>query len=58
MSFDQMVPSLVRLLKSLMSGGYSTEHEVHGINDPFLQVVRTAEAAGRGSRDVGEAGGT
>ena len=32
------MPSLVRLLKNLLSMGYSPEHDVAGITDPFLQV--------------------
>ena len=36
--FARLVPSLVRLLKNLLSMGYSPEHDVAGITDPFLQV--------------------
>jgi len=32
------VPSLVKLLRNLLSMGYSPEHDVGGISDPFLQV--------------------
>jgi hypothetical protein len=35
--FTQMVPSLVMLLKTLVTG-YSQEYDVTGISDPFLQV--------------------
>ena len=38
--FARLVPSLVRLLKNLLSMGYSPEHDVAGITDPFLQVRR------------------
>jgi len=33
-----LVPILVRMLKNLMLSGYSTEYEISGISDPFLQV--------------------
>ena len=32
------VPVLVRHLKALVTTGYSPEHDVSGITDPFLQV--------------------
>ena len=34
----QAVPLLVRHLKALVTTGYSPEHDVSGITDPFLQV--------------------
>jgi AP-1 complex subunit gamma-1 len=34
----QAVPLLVKHLKSLVTTGYSPEHDVGGITDPFLQV--------------------
>lgn len=37
-AFLRLVPALVKLLRSLLSMGYSPEHEVGGISDPFLQV--------------------
>jgi len=36
--FRHLVPTLVKLLRSLLSMGYSPDHDVGGISDPFLQV--------------------
>jgi H+/gluconate symporter-like permease len=36
--FARVVPSLVRLLKNLVSVGYSPDHDVAGVTNPFLQV--------------------
>lgn len=35
--FRRMVPTLNRLLKNLVMTGYSPEHDVSGVTDPFLQ---------------------
>jgi AP-1 complex subunit gamma-1 len=37
-SFLGLVPGLVRLLRNFSSMGYSPEHDVNGVTDPFLQV--------------------
>jgi len=34
----QIVPSLVKMLRNLLNLGYSPEHDVSGIADPFLQA--------------------
>ncbi len=35
---QQLVPQLVRVLKGLVLSGFSPDHDVSGITDPFLQV--------------------
>ena len=37
-SFVRLVPSLVKLLRNLLTMGYAPDHDVAGITDPFLQV--------------------
>uniref|UniRef100_K3WEF7 AP-1 complex subunit gamma n=1 Tax=Globisporangium ultimum (strain ATCC 200006 / CBS 805.95 / DAOM BR144) TaxID=431595 RepID=K3WEF7_GLOUD len=37
--FKDLVPTLVRELRNLLSMGYSSEYDVSGIADPFLQVA-------------------
>ena len=36
--FRRSVPQLVRMLKNLIMSGFSPEHDVSGVADPFLQV--------------------
>jgi AP-1 complex subunit gamma-1 len=36
--YIRVVPALVRLLRSFISMGFSPEHDVGGITDPFIQV--------------------
>lgn len=36
--FFQVVPQLVQILRTLVTTGYSTEHSISGVSDPFLQV--------------------
>jgi AP-1 complex subunit gamma-1 len=52
----QAVPLLVKHLKSLITTGYSPEHDVSGITDPFLQVkiLRLLRLLGRGDAKASE----
>lgn len=52
----QAVPVLVRHLKALVTTGYSPEHDVSGITDPFLQVkiLRLLRILGRGDAQASE----
>ncbi|XP_037690508.1 AP-1 complex subunit gamma-like 2 isoform X2 [Choloepus didactylus] len=36
--FQKVVPQLVQILRTLVTLGYSTEHSISGVSDPFLQV--------------------
>eukprot|EP00158_Paraphelidium_tribonemae_P006145 Partr_v1_DN27699_c0_g1_i2_m65442 putative Adaptor-related protein complex len=51
------IPQLSRHLKTLISSGSSPEHEVSGINDPFLQVriLRLLRILGRKDKPASEA---
>lgn len=37
-AFAPCAPSLVKMLRNLLSVGYAPEHDVAGVSDPFLQV--------------------
>ena len=37
-AFVRLVPSILRLLRNLLTMGYAPDHDVAGITDPFLQV--------------------
>lgn len=52
----QSVPLLVRHLKALVTTGYSPEHDVSGITDPFLQVkvLRLLRLLGQGDAEASE----
>lgn len=54
--FRPAVPGLVRSLKGLTSSGYSPEHDVSGITDPFLQVkiLRLLRVLARGDAETSE----
>ena len=53
---EQAVPLLVRHLKALVTTGYSPEHDVSGITDPFLQVkiLRLMRLLGKGDARASE----
>jgi hypothetical protein len=51
------VPNLVRILKNLILSGYSPDHDVSGISDPFLQVriLRLLRVLGKNDAESSEA---
>lgn len=55
--FKKVVPNLVRILKNLILAGYSPEHDVSGVSDPFLQVkiLKLLRVLGSNDADASEA---
>ncbi|XP_027698896.1 AP-1 complex subunit gamma-like 2 [Vombatus ursinus] len=55
--FRQVVPQLVQILRTLVISGYSAEHSVAGVSDPFLQVqvLRLLRILGRNHDESSEA---
>ncbi|RLN88507.1 hypothetical protein BBJ28_00002184 [Nothophytophthora sp. Chile5] len=56
-AFSSLVPNLVRQLRNLLSMGYSSEYDVSGIADPFLQVaiLGLLRLLGKGNEEASEA---
>uniref|UniRef100_A0A8I5U1J2 AP-1 complex subunit gamma n=1 Tax=Pongo abelii TaxID=9601 RepID=A0A8I5U1J2_PONAB len=54
--FRKVVPQLVQILRTLVTTGYSTEHSISGVSDPFLQVqiLRLLRILGRNHEDSSE----
>ncbi|XP_055929847.1 AP-1 complex subunit gamma-1-like isoform X2 [Argiope bruennichi] len=54
--FKKLVSNLVRILKNLIMSGYSPEHDVCGVSDPFLQVkiLRLLRLLGKNDPDASE----
>lgn len=54
--FRPAAPLLVKHLKSLVTTGFSIEHDVSGISDPFLQVkiLRLLRVLGRGDVEASD----
>lgn len=54
--YSKLVPSLVRLLRNFLSMGFSPEHDVSGITDPFMQVkiLRLLRFLGKGNEEASE----
>lgn len=56
-TFSTLVPKLVRQLRNLLSMGYSSEYDVSGIADPFLQVaiLKLLRLLGKDNEEASEA---
>ncbi|XP_006776870.1 PREDICTED: AP-1 complex subunit gamma-like 2 isoform X2 [Myotis davidii] len=54
--FRKVVPQLVQILRTLVTTGYSTEHSISGVSDPFLQVqiLRLLRILGRNHEESSE----
>lgn len=54
--YVKLVPALVRLLRNFISMGFSPEHDVGGITDPFMQVklLSLLRMLGKGSEEASE----
>jgi hypothetical protein len=54
--FRPLVPAMVKVLKALASSGYTAEHDVNGISDPFVQVkiLRLFRVLARGDAETSE----
>jgi AP-1 complex subunit gamma-1 len=54
--YVKLVPSLVRLLRNFISMGFSPEHDVGGITDPFMQVklLNLLRRLGKGNDEASE----
>ncbi|XP_002718132.2 AP-1 complex subunit gamma-like 2 isoform X1 [Oryctolagus cuniculus] len=55
--FRKVVPQLVQILRTLVTTGYSAEHSIAGVSDPFLQVqiLRLLRILGRSHEESSEA---
>jgi AP-1 complex subunit gamma-1 len=54
--FRRRVPDLVKILRALLHGAYSAEHDVGGQHDPFLQVklLRLLRVLGAGDAEASD----
>lgn len=54
--YTKLVPSLTRLLRNFISMGFSPEHDVSGITDPFMQVkiLRLLRVLGKSNEEASE----
>ncbi|XP_017276375.1 AP-1 complex subunit gamma-like 2 [Kryptolebias marmoratus] len=55
--FRKTVPDLVHIMKGLIISGYSPDHDVAGVSDPFLQVrvLRLLRVLGRNNEAASDA---